>query len=408
MRVLFVAHGPAHVPWIVPLSWACRLAGHEVRVAARPQCVDLVTRAGLHAVRVGDPAVTGEIAARPLDLAGVRPDGPLPDGWVNGEMPMADEMRIALATKMFHVADAITDDLVAFAEAWRPDIVVYDTGAVAGLVAAQVLGVPAIGHTWGLNLGMFFQREADVLPGYRALFERFGVPALVGPAVWIDPSPPSLRPAHPVRRAEMRFVPYTSPAALPGWVNEPAERPRICLTGGVTISALNTVQDTVITAAGDLGAEVVMAVPDAGVPALRELPAHVRVVESFPLEVLFGGCDAVVHHGGGGSGTIAFHHGLPQLVLPQNPIHGVMGRMVEAGRAGICLDESGQADPDVVGAAVTSLLSEASLRENAGRLSAEMAAMPTPSELVSTVEQCAIAGDLGPFDASLGRVASCV
>ena len=64
MRVLFVGHGPAHVPWIIPLAWACRLAGHEVRVAVRPQCVAPVTRAGLVAVPVGDEAATAEVAAR--------------------------------------------------------------------------------------------------------------------------------------------------------------------------------------------------------------------------------------------------------------------------------------------------------------------------------------------------------
>ena len=79
MRVLFVGHGPAHIPWIVPLAWAARLAGHEVRVAVRPQCVPPVIRAGLIAVPVGDEATAGAAAARRLTLGPDRPGRAGPD-----------------------------------------------------------------------------------------------------------------------------------------------------------------------------------------------------------------------------------------------------------------------------------------------------------------------------------------
>src|SRR4051812_23499236 len=126
MRVLFVGHGPAHVPWIIPLAWACRLAGHEVRVAVRPQCVAPVTRAGLVAVPVGDEAATAEVAARQLGLG----PGRLKAAAESVAVLDAD-LSEALVEKMIAVADPLPDDLVEFARFWRPDVVVHDTAAAA-------------------------------------------------------------------------------------------------------------------------------------------------------------------------------------------------------------------------------------------------------------------------------------
>lgn len=219
MRVLFVGHGPAHVPWIIPLAWACRLAGHEVRVAVRPQCAAPVTRAGLVAVPVGDEAATAEVAARQLGLG----PGRLKAAAESVAVLDAD-LSEALVEKMIAVADTLTDDLVDFARFWRPDIVVHDTAAAAGLVAAAAIKVPAVGHTWGVSLGVHCESEAELRPSYAKLFERFGADPVVGPSVWIDPCPPGLRPPHGVRRANMRYIPFAGPAALPDWLR--AERPR--------------------------------------------------------------------------------------------------------------------------------------------------------------------------------------
>lgn len=54
----------------VPLAWALRTAGHEVRVAARPPLTDSITRAGLTAVPIGrDPEPATVMAeAGPRDL----------------------------------------------------------------------------------------------------------------------------------------------------------------------------------------------------------------------------------------------------------------------------------------------------------------------------------------------------
>ncbi|MFH8409697.1 nucleotide disphospho-sugar-binding domain-containing protein [Streptomyces sp. NPDC018019] len=387
MRVLFVGHGPAHVPWIVPLAWACRLAGHDVRVAVRPQCVAPVTRAGLVAVPVGDEAAAGAAARRQLALG----PGRLQDSGASATALDAD-LAEALTEKMIAVADTLTDDLVAFARFWRPDIVVHDTAAAAGPVAAAVLKVPAVGHTWGVSLGVHCERAAELRPSYARLFERFGVEPLVGPSVWIDPCPPGLRPPHGVRRADMRYVPFAGPAEVPSWLRapRPGGRPLVCVTGGVTTSALDEVRDQVVGALREQGAEVVLAVTAEQARTTGPLPDGVRLVASFPLDVLLAHCDALVHHGGVGSGLIAVTRGLPQLLLPRNAFQEHWAHLVRASGAGDALPAG--ATGDAVGTAVHGLLARPSYRERAAALRDEIDRMPAPDRLVGFLEDCVRAG----------------
>ncbi|MFF4185611.1 nucleotide disphospho-sugar-binding domain-containing protein [Streptomyces sp. NPDC001691] len=387
MRVLFVGHGPAHVPWIIPLAWACRLAGHEVRVAVRPQCVAPVTRAGLVAVPIGDEAVAGAAAARQLGLG----PGRLKAAAESVAVLDAD-LSEALVEKMIAVADTLTDDLVDFARFWRPDIVVHDTAAAAGLVAAAAIKVPAVGHTWGVSLGVHCESEAELRPSYAKLFERFGADPVIGPSVWIDPCPPGLRPPHGVRRANMRYVPFAGPAALPGWLRaeRPSGRPLVCVTGGVTTTALDEVRDHVVRSLLDLDTDVVLAVTPEQAAGTGRLPDGVRMVESFPLDVLLAHCDALVHHGGVGSGLIAVTHGLPQLLLPRNAFQEHWSHLVRASGAGTALPAD--AEQGAVGSAVQDLLTRPSYRERAGALRAEIDTMPTPDQLVGFLEECVRAG----------------
>ncbi|MFI6050560.1 nucleotide disphospho-sugar-binding domain-containing protein [Streptomyces violascens] len=387
MRVLFVGHGPAHVPWIIPLAWACRLAGHEVRVAVRPQCVAPVTRAGLVAVPVGDEAATAEVAARQLGLG----PGRLKAAAESVAVLDAD-LSEALVEKMIAVADTLTDDLVDFARFWRPDVVVHDTAAAAGLVAAAAIKVPAVGHTWGVSLGVHCESEAELRPSYAKLFERFGADPVVGPSVWIDPCPPGLRPPHGVRRANMRYIPFAGPAALPEWLRSerPSGRPLVCVTGGVTTSALDEVRDHVVRSLLDLDTDVVLAVTPEQAANTGRLPDGVRMVESFPLDVLLAHCDALVHHGGVGSGLIAVTHGLPQLLLPRNAFQEHWSHLVRASGAGTALPAD--AEEGAVGPAVQDLLTRPSYRERSRALRAETDRMPTPDQLVGFLEECVRAG----------------
>lgn len=104
MRVLLTApssNGRLHN--LVPMAWALRTAGHDVKIAGRPGFVDTITRTGMVAVAVGgdgDPDSLGDSSAE--------------------------------------------TDLIDFARLWRPDVVVSDERAPAGAIAARASGAVGV------------------------------------------------------------------------------------------------------------------------------------------------------------------------------------------------------------------------------------------------------------------------
>src|SRR2546423_3297064 len=69
------------------------------------------------------------------------------------------------------VADAMVDDLVAFAQAWRPDVIVYDPLTYAAPIAAAVVGVPAVRHLFGPDQPPTAFEHAGLTP----LLDRYGL-----------------------------------------------------------------------------------------------------------------------------------------------------------------------------------------------------------------------------------------
>jgi glycosyltransferase len=389
MRILFAALGQAHVPWLVPLAWAAQLSGHEVRVAARPQCVGQITAAGLVAVPVG----TDDAAPPPADWG---KKARVADGWTSRPELLGDQLRAALAERQFAIADTMLDDLVGFGRWWRPDVVVYDTACVAGLVAAAALGTPAIGHTWGVALGITYPEGAELPDGYTRLFTRFGAEPVSGDPVWIDPCPPSLRLPHAARRLDMRYLPYNGSGTVPAWLAQepPPARPRALITGGITTDSLAALLDRTVSVLGDLDFDVVVAVAagsagsvgSAGSAGSVPSGPGVRVAESVPLNALLPTCQLVVHHGGNGTGMTALTFGLPQLVLPQTPFQQHWAARVNDAGVGLALDAAGQADPAALKGALAEL-TRPGYAERSAAVRAEIAAMPHPAELVPVLEQ---------------------
>ncbi|MFF4594480.1 nucleotide disphospho-sugar-binding domain-containing protein [Amycolatopsis sp. NPDC001319] len=100
MRVLLAApSSPARLRTLVPLVWALRTAGHDVKIAGRPSFVEEILSTGCVAVDLeeGDGETLAESAA-----------------------------------------------LVEFAKLWRPEVVVSDALAPAGTDAARAVGAVAV------------------------------------------------------------------------------------------------------------------------------------------------------------------------------------------------------------------------------------------------------------------------
>ncbi|MFD8483954.1 nucleotide disphospho-sugar-binding domain-containing protein [Kitasatospora sp. NPDC059673] len=398
MRVLFATWAePGHLYPLVQLAWACQAAGHQVRFATPPACAPAVARAGLIGMPVGQDVAVAQIRGR-ADLAPWRSFGRWPAGWASRPDLLDDGHRTvlaALADKQFTVADAMADDLIAFGRAWQPDVVVHDSLTFAGPLVAAVLGVPAVGHSWGSATVIRIETDglgSELRPGYRELFERHGADPERGPLGWFDPCPPSLRLPDPTprRRIPVRHVPYNGPGLLPRWLHTEPGRPRVCVTAGVAGGKIDPdrlpdVLTRALAALTALDVEVVLAVGAAQAGRLGGLPDGVRVAESLPMTALLPTCAAVVHHGGFGTGLTAAAHGVPQLVLPQMPISAEIGERLAHVGAGLLPAPDEQHDPAVIGAAVAALLDEPRHRKAAAALREEMLAEPTPAERVAVL-----------------------
>jgi UDP:flavonoid glycosyltransferase YjiC (YdhE family) len=396
MRVLMTWTWPTHYLHMVPLGWALRAAGHEVRVASRPALAATTVASGLPALPVGHDIDVMAVRRRPGHGAGpARADGTAP-GW---REPPRQRIIAAIGT-WATVAAATADDLVSFARSWRPDLIVYDPMAYAGVLAADVVGVPAVRHIWGVDLA-YGNRDDDPhliddVPEFKPLLDRFGLDSFddLG-ALTLDPFPPSMQLPTPLSRQHLRYVPYNGPGVQPGWSLEPPHRPRVCITWGTTGAQYRErgyyLAPRAVAAAAELGVEVIVATTPDQRELLGELPDGVRVAESVPLHMLLDGCSAIVHQGGGGTTLTALRAGVPQLVVGQLPDHRLHAHRVAEAGVGLQLDAD-DAEPTALREGLARLLKNPAHPAAAAQVREEILRQPSPAEVVPVLEHLARTG----------------
>ncbi|MGH9242133.1 MAG: glycosyltransferase, partial [Vicinamibacterales bacterium] len=157
------------------------------------------------------------------------------------------------------------------------------------------------------------------------------------------------------------------------------ERPRVVVTLGTVVPFVTGLAPLarLLCAARGVDATFVVAHGAARAPELEPLPPNVQAASWIGFDVLLPSCHALVHHGGSGTALAALAAGLPQLVMPCGADHFVnASTLVRAGVAVRC-DAA-----DVTAAGLASFLADESLRRRAADLRAEIAAMPTPADVV--------------------------
>lgn len=405
MRVLFIPWSqPTHYMQAVPLVWAFRAAGHDVRVAGQPHVAEAVKRSGLTFTPVGRDydylpdflAVTRKIAEHTRDNAGRGSDlaG-------RAEVP-ADRMRKALQSRFApftRTAEAMAGELTALAAAWRPDLVVANDMAIVAPLVAEAAGVPLVHHL----TGPAFTRRMGVFPAgggdpaiwpddLRALFEQYGVePRADYAAATVDPCPERLQYPGVPNRTPVRFVPYNGPGDVPDWLSEPPARARVCVTWGTTTSQLVGTEGflvpRILRALAGADVEVVATVKAEDRDLVGAVPANVRLVQEVPLHLLLPSCAAVVHQGGTGTMLTAAALGVPQVVVPGVLDQVAATEQLVAAGAGLSLTpaEAEAADGAAVAAAVAQALSDDKLKTAARDLRDEIAAEPSPARVVEAL-----------------------
>ncbi|MEV1051127.1 activator-dependent family glycosyltransferase [Streptomyces sp. NPDC049887] len=422
MRVLFTTFGARnHVHAQVATAWALRVAGHEVCVASHPDLGDVIARTGLTAVPVGrelnEDQVMEELREREEASRDTYDDAP------DAQLLLAmDELRPERLTydHMHGVLTAMTsavfqnyssaemiDDLVGFARAWRPDLVVWDPLTFAGAVAARVTGAAHARLMFGLDL-VGRMRESYLAEVHRRpaalredpmrewlgwVMERYGgtfSEDLVTGQWTIDPVPNSLRLRVDLPYVPVRCVAYNGRGSVPAWLRAAPERPRVCLTLGVShrevMGGDQASIGELIDAVAGLDVEVVATLDARQLREVSTLPDNVRTVDFVPMDALLPSCSAIVSHGGSGTVHTAFLYGVPQVLVPGTMWdNGIRADLVERSGAGLRLD----ADTLTAGElrdALGRVLTEPSFAAGADRLRRETLATPSPRDIVPVLE----------------------
>ncbi|ALG09446.1 nucleotide disphospho-sugar-binding domain-containing protein [Kibdelosporangium phytohabitans] len=232
MRVLFTSCPDENAfPHMVALARALAAAGHEVRVACRPGFAAEVTRAGLTAVPIGRDhdvwrafgVAPGERAAlrsamiEPYDVAGQD------ERYITWEYLLSGyDYHVTWWHKMDNLP--LISQLVAYAQQWRPDLVIWEPTGFAGSVAAKAVGaaharlVPGV-DIHGVTRGHFLRLKqdyqdplADWLSGYAGKYGTDFSEDMVTGQVTINQLPGSLRLATDLPDVPMRYTPVDQPS----------------------------------------------------------------------------------------------------------------------------------------------------------------------------------------------------
>ncbi|MEC3892624.1 nucleotide disphospho-sugar-binding domain-containing protein [Nocardiopsis sp. LDBS1602] len=404
---------------MVPLGWALRAAGHEVRVATRSALVDAAADTGLTVVAVGEET-SGE-APGSADAArtatGVRdllPDpGEIADlSWeslLSVQRTLADERLRA-------VNEPILDDLVLLCRQWLPHLVLWEPTTVAGAVAAEACGAAHARFLWSPDLHgalreHFLSRRAepeadrseDPLREWLAPHaERHGV----GFGEELTRGRFSLTPLATVLDGtqdgpeRLRHIHYGGQTTIPTWLRDrPGETPapdaprRVLLDWRAAGAAGGDPDDKalrrVLDGLGTLeNTEIVLVLPE-GEDEDAEMPSGVtRAVGQGALHALAPTCSLAVHAGGIDTFCEVGRHGVPQLVLPDPGLPDAVAsaeRLAALG-AGSVLPH-GEAESDSVAEEAVRLLADPETARAAERLREALDAAPTPDRLVERIER---------------------
>ncbi len=410
MRVVFCSMASkSHLFGLVPLAWAFRAAGHEVRVVASPALTEDTTAAGLTAVPVGEDIDLVDFMShagydiidyvRSLDFSEQDPTT-LTWDYLLGMQTVLTPTFYALMSP-----DSLIEGMISFCRKWRPDLVIWEPLTFAAPIAASITGIPHARLLWGPDITTRARQNflkllptqpvehqedplaewltsAQVKFGGRAA-DVFDEELVVGQ--WtIDPAPARIRLDTGVETIGMRYVDYNGPSVVPEWLHEEPKRRRVCLTLGISARENSIGQmsvDELLNALGDVDAEIVATFDEQQLVGVKSIPDNIRTVGFVPMHALLPTCAATVHHGGPGSWHTAAIHGVPQVILPDGWDTAVRAQRTQDYGAGITLPVP-ELTPDRLRESVQRVLGDVAYRDSAARMREDMFAEPSPAEVV--------------------------
>jgi UDP:flavonoid glycosyltransferase YjiC (YdhE family) len=363
------------------MAAALQQAGHQVTFVTASDFTPRIEEAGFATSPAGDD----------MTAAGYRVISSHPEFF--GLTPL--EKRIFAFQHVFggEVLDAKFESVHDTAIELRPDVILHDPGELAGPLAAELLGCPNVCVGYGLMLQAALRDAAAA--GARQCWERHGLPAPPDgglfrhlyldrwPLLLADPAVPAVPNARPIRPSMPTLADgYGEPEGL----RRLGRRPLVYVTQGTVYNQDLRALQVVLDGLSRLAVDIVATVGPGGDPAsLSWNPVTTVVAPYIPHAALLPRCALVVTHGGSGSILEPLGLGIPLVVVPQGADHFENAAAVERAGAGITMLPD-DLNPERVATAAERLLNETTTRSAAAAVAAEIAAMPSPADLVPTVE----------------------
>ncbi|GAC1313333.1 MAG: glycosyltransferase [Acidimicrobiales bacterium] len=383
VKVLFTAVSAlGHIHPLIPLAQAFGDAGHDIRWATGADSCARLEAAGFRV----EPAGMNQLERRA-------------EYW--RRYPDAAELKgEAVPAHMFQhlFGDVGTPpmlaDLQEITASWRPDLVVHDVAEFAGTIAAALLGIPSVTHSYGTLLPL--ERITATAEMVAPIWRSVGLePRPYGGSyehLYLDIFPASLQPtdmAHVPHRQPLRPVAFDAVGEEVDieFAHEDA-RPFVYLTLGTVFSSVDVLR-TAIDAIAPLDVRLLVTVGPNGDPGLLgSPPPNVQVERYVPQTQVLGRSAVVVSHAGSGTFLAALTQGLPQLCLPQAADQFLNGRACVQAGAGLTLTPP-EASVEAIATAVKRLLDDPTFGQGAAQVGGELVAMPSPADVVPILEALA-------------------
>jgi UDP:flavonoid glycosyltransferase YjiC (YdhE family) len=369
MRILLTSNrGAGHIGPLVPFAHAFARAGDDVVIAAPEGARTLVEREGLELWALADPPER-EIEA------------------VQAPFPSLthEEQGVRMLRDVFAGIDARASlpRMLRAVGRLAPDVVLSEPTEFAGLLAAQRYGVP-YGRIGIMSMAVGEAYRPVVAPVLDEHRERLRLPrdprALrIASSPYLTVFPAALEEPGTGAGA-LRFREPPAPR-----IPLPAgdERPLVYVTYGSVLPQMpifGGIFRATVDALGELPVRALFTVGnDVDVAALGAVPGNVRVERWIPQAAVMGHAAAMVGHGGSGTTRIALAAGVPSVVFPAFADQPRNARRVAELGAGIALPE-GPSGLERLGDAILRVLAEPSYRAAAGRVAAEVSALPAIDE----------------------------
>ncbi|PXX59755.1 UDP:flavonoid glycosyltransferase YjiC (YdhE family) [Nocardia tenerifensis] len=389
MRVLIATWNiPGHLRPLAPLGWALRARGHEVVVVSNPDMVPTILGTGLPAFGAGPDYDSFAVLRTESSRRAWKPETEVlsNDPTVAAQQEKQRQLigfGLAAAAARAQAADA-----VAFAERWRPDLVVFEPTGLVGPLIGTLLGVPTVRHLWSIDFTAPIEEYEQEIVG--ELAAPYGLTRIgVNGTITLDPAPSRLQLDDGRSRSPIRFIPYNGPAVLQPWLLEPSRRPRIGITWGTSKSTLGfdhmVLAPRVVAALARRDVELAVAVTEDQRALFDDVPGNVVHLGPVPLDALAATCSVLVNGGGAGSVLTAAANGVAQLVISHMPDEVVHGERVRESGAGLHLPGADLTDGDID--AVVRRLFDAEFRTAAAELRDDIRSRPTPFAVVEQLER---------------------